>query len=325
MDTDHEIALMYASSPWSLFQPRNNIYSPFSNVVLRVVRPPRPSLEDLLLQFFTGDEIVTLPTQPESTQPSLEAQAEDEALNTSDPTPNFDLSERLAREMQEQEDREQEMMNREAAWRNQLGEYTSIFETLGSTTNSLGSMFPHQQVNAEAGPSTIKKAKSTFSSRLSSSQGWSRLYQDQKAMENNESSSYESDKVSGKKPTRASDFDTASYSPSELLDNIEAHLRHETNQFEFPEQLEFQPESHTPVLLHTTSNRAVHSFEKALLDLRANLSLISTRDDDVVERKLDIDGRIRRELGDLDRRVLETWAAKRRYSPVMGSPATMQL
>ncbi|EUC66602.1 developmentally regulated GTP-binding protein, putative [Rhizoctonia solani AG-3 Rhs1AP] len=317
MNTDHEIALMYASSPWGLFQPRNNFYSPFSNVILRVVQPPRPSLEDMLLQFFTGDAVTTLPTEPDSTQP--EPQAEDETSKSNDSTPNFDLSERLAREMQEQEDREWEMRNRATALRSQFGEYMSIFGAPGS---NLGPMFPREQVNAEAGPSMIKKATPT-SSKSSSTSGWSRLYQDQKVTENNESSSDESEKVSGKKPARASDFVTEGYSPSELLDNLEAHLRQEINQFDFPEQLEFQKGTHTPVLLHTANNAAVHSFEKALLDVRANLGLIKIGDDDVVERKSYIDGKIRRELGDLDRRLLEAWAAKRRYSPVMDSSVTM--
>ncbi|KAL5636756.1 hypothetical protein ACGC1H_000658 [Rhizoctonia solani] len=318
MNTDHEIALMYASNPWGFFQPRNNVYSPFSNVILRVVQPPRPSLEDLFLQFFTGHEVTTLPTEPEPAQ--SEPQAEDETPNSSDSTPHFDLSERLAREMQEQEDREWEMRNQATALRSQFGEYMSMFGAPGST---LGPMFPREQVKAEAGPSMVKKAILTSSSKSSSTSGWSRLYQDQKVSENNESSSDESEKVSGKKPARASDFVTAGYSPSELLNDLEAHLRQEINKFDFPEQLEFQNGSHTPILLHTPSNAAVHSFEKALLDVRANLGLIKIGDDDVVERKSYIDGRIQRELADLDRRVLEAWAAKRRYSPVMDSPATM--
>ncbi|KDN51162.1 hypothetical protein RSAG8_00791, partial [Rhizoctonia solani AG-8 WAC10335] len=317
MNTDHEIALMYASNPWTLFQPRNNFYSPFGNVMLRVVQPPRPSLEDLLLQLFTGDETTTLPTEPGPTQPLT--QTVDEIPNSNESAPSFDLSERLAREMQEQEDREQEIRDRATALKNQFGEYMSIFGTPRSTM----AMFPREHVNAEAGPSTIKKPKPTFTSRSSSGSGWSRLYQDQKVTENNESISDESEKVFGKKPARASDFITADYGPSELLDDLEAHLRQEINQFDFPEQLEFQQGSHTPVLLHTPSNLAVHSFEKALLDVRANLGLVKAGDNDVVERKSYIDGRIQRELGDLDRRVLEVWAAKRRYSPVMDSPATL--
>ncbi|KAG8708549.1 hypothetical protein FRC11_006371, partial [Ceratobasidium sp. 423] len=161
-------------------------------------------------------------------------------------------------------------------------------------------------------PSTIKKPVPTFSSGSSSSSGWSRLYQDQKMTEDNESNSGESDKVSGKKPMRASYFNAASSSPSESLDDLEAQLRHEINQFDFPEQLDFQPGSQTPVLLHTPSNAAVHSFEKTLLDVRANLGLVKAGDDDVAARRSHIDGRIQRELGDLDRRILETWAAKRR-------------
>ncbi|CAE6513707.1 unnamed protein product [Rhizoctonia solani] len=302
MDADHEIALMYASSPWGLFQPRDNFYSPFSNVVLRVVQPPRPSLEDLLLQFFTGDEVTTPPAEPAPTEP--QPQAKDEMPQSNDSTPNFDLSERIARELQEQEDREQEMRDRATALKNQFGEYMSIFGAPGSAVESWGPMFPREQVNAEAGPSTIKKPAPTFSFRSGSTLGQSKLYQDQKVTENNESSSDESDKISGKKPARASDFVTAGYSPSELLDNLEAHLRQEINQFDFPEQLEFQQGNHTPVLLHTPG-------------------LVKAGSDDVVERKSHIDGRIRRELGDLDRKVLETWAAKRRYSPVLDSLTTI--
>ncbi|CAE7144515.1 unnamed protein product [Rhizoctonia solani] len=319
MNTDHEVALMYASNPWSLFRPRNDFYSPFSNVILRVVQPPRPSLEDLLLQFFTGDEVTTLPTELET---QAAAQAEDETPNTNDSTPNFDLSERLAREMQEQEDREQETRDRATALKNQFGEYMSLFGTPGSAIESLGPMFPREQVNAEAGPSTIKKSKLTFPSGSNSSSRWNKLYHDQKTAENNDSETDESDKVSGKKPARAPDFVTEGYSPSELLDDLEARLRHETNQFDFPGQLDFQQGSHIPVLLHTSSNAAVHSFEKALLDVRANLGLVKIGDDNVVERKAYLDGRIQRELGDLDRRVLEAWAARRRYSPVVDSLAT---
>ncbi|KAH7343618.1 hypothetical protein B0J17DRAFT_184154 [Rhizoctonia solani] len=196
MNTDHEIALMYASSPWGLFQPRNEFYSPFSNTILRVVGPPRPSLEDLLLQFFTGDEVITPPTEPEPTQPL--PHAEDEMPNNINPTPNFDLSERLAREMQEQEDREQEMRNRAAVLKSQFGEFVSLFGTPGSTVDDSSPMFPREQVNAEAGPSTIKKPKPTLSSGLNSTPARSRLYQDHKMAENNESSSDESDKISGK-------------------------------------------------------------------------------------------------------------------------------
>ncbi|CAE6429773.1 unnamed protein product [Rhizoctonia solani] len=321
MNTDHEIALMYASSPWGLFQPRNEFYSPFSNAILRVVAPPRPSLEDLLLQFFTGDEITTVPTEPEPAQPS--SQTEDEIPNSSDVTPNFDLSERLAREMQEQEDQEQEMMNRAAALKSQFGEFMSLFGAPGSTIEGSMPTFSRQQVNAEAGPSMVKKPKSTFSSGLNSIPARNRLYRDQKVTENNESSSDESDKVSGKKPMRAPDLDIANHSPSELLDDLEAHLRHEINQFDFPEQPEFQSWGQTPVLLHTFSNAAVHSFEKALLNVRANLGLVKAEDDDVAERKSYISGRIQRELSELDKKVLEAWAAKRRYSPRMDTRATM--
>ncbi|CUA69574.1 hypothetical protein RSOLAG22IIIB_08581 [Rhizoctonia solani] len=321
MDADHEIALMYASSPWGLFQPRDNFYSPFSNVVLRVVQPPRPSLEDLLLQFFTGDEVTTPPAEPAPTEP--QPQAKDEMPQSNDSTPNFDLSERIARELQEQEDREQEMRDRATALKNQFGEYMSLFGSPGSAVESWGPTFPRAQVNAEAGPSTIKKPAPTFSSRSGSTLGQSKLYQDQKVTENKESSSDESEKISGKKPARASDFVTAGYGPSELLDDLEAHLRQEINQFDFPEQLEFQQGNHTPVLLHTPGNAAVHSFEKALLELRANLGLVKAGSDDIVERKSHIDGRIRRELGDLDRKVLEIWAAKRRYSPVLDSLTTI--
>ena len=122
---------------------------------------------------------------------------------------------------------------------------------------------------------------------------------------------------------RTTQFDPSNYTPSELLDNLEAALRHEVNQFNFPEQPEFLEGNGspagtppTPVLLHTPNNVGVHAFEKALLDLRVNLGMIrDSQDDSVIEKRSQLDGRIRRELEDLDRRVLEAWAAKRRYSP----------
>ncbi|GAB1519910.1 GTP-binding protein rbg1 [Rhizoctonia solani] len=324
MNTDHEIALMYASSPWSLFQPRSSFYSPFSNVVLRVVQPPRPSLEDLLLQFFTGDEVTTLPTKSERENEHV-YQDGNKASPANDSTPNFDLSERMAREMQEQEDREQEMMDQAAAMRHQFGEYMSAFETSEPTIGGFDSLFRRELVNAEAGPS-MKKSTPSFSFESSLSSDWNKLYQDQRTI-SGESSSDDSEKVYGKKarltisaPIRATQFNTANYEPSELLDGLEAHLRHEINQFDFPEHLEFQPGNHTPVLLHTSNNAAVHSFEKALLDMRANLGRVEVGlDENAAERRSRIDGRIQRELNDLDRKVLETWAAKRRHSPAMGS------
>ncbi|KAF8760379.1 hypothetical protein RHS01_01732, partial [Rhizoctonia solani] len=295
MNTDHEIALMYASSPWSLFQPLSSFYSPFSNVVLRVVQPPRPSLEDLLLQFFTGDEVTTLPTESER-----------------------ENEHRMAREMQEQEDREQEMMDQAAAMRHQFGEYMSAFETSEPTIGGFDSLFRRELVNAEAGPS-MKKSTPSFSFESSLSSDWNKLYQDQRTI-SGESSSDDSEKSSFTQPIRATQFNTANYEPSELLDGLEAHLRHEINQFDFPEHLEFQPGNHTPVLLHTSNNAAVHSFEKALLDMRANLGRVEVGlDENAAERRSRIDGRIQRELNDLDRKVLETWAAKRRHSPAMGS------
>jgi hypothetical protein len=121
-------------------------------------------------------------------------------------------------------------------------------------------------------------------------------------------------------PARASQLNNGYCSPSEILSDLEAHLRHEIDRFNFPEHLEFQPGSHTPTLLHTPSNAAVHSFEKVLLDMRASLGLLEAGlDEGAIERRSRIDGRIQRELGDLDKKVLEAWAAKRRYSPVMGS------
>ncbi|CAE6473445.1 unnamed protein product [Rhizoctonia solani] len=319
MNADHEIALMYTPSPWSLFQPSNGFYSPFSNVILRVVQPPRPNLEDLLLQFFTGDEVTTFPIEPEP-EVIHSPQNEGEASKASDLTPDFDLSERMAREMQQQEDREQEMRDRAAAMRYQFGEYMSAFETSRPTIEGFRSMFPRESVNAEAGPSTIKKSTPTYASESNLSSGWSKLDQDQKMTNDGESSSDISDKVYGKNPARASQLDTANHNPSELLTDIEAHLKHKINQFDFPENLEFQPGSHTPTLLHTQSNAAVHAFEKALLDMRANLGVVEAGpNEDVIERRSRIDGRIQRELGDLDRKVLEAWAAKRRYSPAMGS------
>ncbi|KAF8681089.1 hypothetical protein RHS04_03250 [Rhizoctonia solani] len=317
MNTDHEIALMYASSPWSLFQPRSSFYSPFSNVVLRVVQPPRPSLEDLLLQFFTGDEVTTLPTKSERENEHV-YQDGNKASPANDSTPNFDLSERMAREMQEQEDREQEMMDQAAAMRHQFGEYMSAFETSEPTIGGFDSLFRRELVNAEAGPS-MKKSTPSFSFESSLSSDWNKLYQDQRTI-SGESSSDDSEKSSFTQPIRATQFNTANYEPSELLDGLEAHLRHEINQFDFPEHLEFQPGNHTPVLLHTSNNAAVHSFEKALLDMRANLGRVEVGlDENAAERRSRIDGRIQRELNDLDRKVLETWAAKRRHSPAMGS------
>ncbi|ELU45684.1 developmentally regulated GTP binding protein 1 [Rhizoctonia solani AG-1 IA] len=295
MNTDHEIALMYASSPWSLFQPRSSFYSPFSNVVLRVVQPPRPSLEDLLLQFFTGDEVTTLPTKSERENEHV-YQDGNKASPANDSTPNFDLSERMAREMQEQEDREQEMMDQAAAMRYQFGEYMSAFETSEPTIGGFDSLFRRELVNAEAGVRHIPNPLTGTSAYCVDSQS------------------------SFTQPIRATQFNTANYEPSELLDGLEAHLRHEINQFDFPEHLEFQPGNHTPVLLHTSNNAAVHSFEKALLDMRANLGRVEVGlDENAAERRSRIDGRIQRELNDLDRKVLETWAAKRRHSPAMGS------
>lgn len=122
---------------------------------------------------------------------------------------------------------------------------------------------------------------------------------------------------------RATQLDLASHTPSELLDNIEAALRHEVNQFDFPEQLEFQTRSASPVdtspspiLMHTPNNAGVHAFESALMDLRVNLDLVrEANDESVVERRTQLEGRIQRELEQLDKKVLEAWAAKRRYFP----------
>ncbi|CCO28257.1 hypothetical protein BN14_02251 [Rhizoctonia solani AG-1 IB] len=96
-----------------------------------------------------------------------------------------------------------------------------------------------------------------------------------------ESGSDESEKAYGKKPARASQLNNGYCSPSEILSDLEAHLRHEIDRFNFPEHLEFQPGSHTPTLLHTPSNAAVHSFEKVLLDMRASLGLVEAGPDEV--------------------------------------------
>jgi hypothetical protein len=129
-----------------------NFHSPFSNVILRVIRAPRPSLEDLILQLFAPDDVATQPVAAED-YPFAHAE-NDASASATDSTPGFDLSERIAREMQEQEDREQEMRDRATALRNQFGEFiSSMFGNSQSEIGSVAPMFHQERVNAEAGVS----------------------------------------------------------------------------------------------------------------------------------------------------------------------------
>lgn len=111
----------------------------------------------------------------------------------------------------------------------------------------------------------------------------------------------------------------------ELLDNIEAALRHEVNKFNFPERLDFlnsisrdastpgTPPS--PILSNASDNMSVRAHEQALSDLLANMdTLANDEGEDVRTRQLQLGSKIRRELEDLDRKVLEAWAASRRYT-----------
>lgn len=166
MNNDHEIALMYAPRSLGLFQPRMdfwyiqgtvltpstigaNLYSPFSDVVLRVIQPARPTLEDILFQLFASDNT---PDQGD-TEPLVQAQ--DPASDRSNSTPYDDLSERMAREMQEQEDREQAIREQAAALQTQFGGFmSSLFGDLQSGGDDLGPLFRDQHVNAEAGVSS---------------------------------------------------------------------------------------------------------------------------------------------------------------------------
>ncbi|KAF8607898.1 hypothetical protein BDV93DRAFT_519886 [Ceratobasidium sp. AG-I] len=123
----------------------------------------------------------------------------------------------------------------------------------------------------------------------------------------------------------SSSFKLSSHSnPMELLDNMEAAFRHEVNKFNFPERLDFldtiardasapgTPPS--PVLSHASDNMSVRAHEQALSDLLANMdALANYEDEDVRMRQLQLGSKIRRELEELDRKVLEAWAASRRY------------
>lgn len=128
------------------------------------------------------------------------------------------------------------------------------------------------------------------------------------------------------KRAQLSQFDAASRSPTELLDGLEAALRQQVNRFNFPERLEFEDVDRqgsraatppVPVLSDTPGNAVVHEFERALLELDANLDVVTDvgHDEVVAERRSQLGDRIRRELEDLDRKVLEAWAATRRYLP----------
>lgn len=122
-------------------------------------------------------------------------------------------------------------------------------------------------------------------------------------------------------------FDPAKSSPSLLLDKLEFALRREIKNFDFPEQVEFLERSTSPggtppmpELSHTPNNAGIHAFEKALLGFRENLWLFrDSQDESVIERRLRLEEQIRYELEDLDKRVLEAWAARRRYSPSLSS------
>lgn len=130
---------------YSVEQIGFNSYSPWGNVVLRVV-PPRPRLEDLVLQFLNPDDAYNddnnTPVEPAETLP--------QDGSASDSTPNYDISEQMAREMQDQEDREQEMRDRAVAFGSQFGNlFSSLFGS--SHEDSARAKFYQEAINAEAG------------------------------------------------------------------------------------------------------------------------------------------------------------------------------
>lgn len=125
-----------------------NPYSPFGNVVLRVVSP-RPRIEDLILQLLTPDET----HNDDNNTPVESAQNPSQESSSSDNTPDDDVSERMAREMQAEEDREQEMRDRAVALGSQFGNLLSSF--FGTTReDSFRPTFYQQPINAESGVCT---------------------------------------------------------------------------------------------------------------------------------------------------------------------------
>ncbi|KAG8678700.1 hypothetical protein FRC08_017569 [Ceratobasidium sp. 394] len=292
-------------------------------MILRVV-PPRPRVEDLVLQLLGNL------TEHGTTQDS---QKQDKII-PADPTPDFDISERLAREMQEQEDREQEMMDRRETLGRQMGEFMSsvfggLYEAGGNT-----SFAPRQQnVNAEAGPSTVKPKPSFQPTNGLASPSMEGLTS---VTEADPAAFDESSKGAGKQRARQSPaYPLALNSNSvDLLDNAEATLRHQVNKFDFPEHLDFLDSAGTlgdsllseappaPMLAHTINNAPVHAHERALSNLLANLDAVANDDEEEVRvRRLQIIERIKQEMEELDRRVIELWAAGRRYTPRVGRDA----
>ncbi|KAG8678626.1 hypothetical protein FRC08_017628 [Ceratobasidium sp. 394] len=292
-------------------------------MILRVV-PPRPRVEDLVLQLLGNL------TEHGATQDS---QKQDETI-PADPTPGFDISERLAREMQEQEDREQEMMDRREALGRQMGEFMS--SVFGGSYEAGGniSFSPRQQnVNAEAGPSTIKPKLSFQPTNRSADPSLEGLMS---VTEADPAVFDELSKGAGKQRARQSPAYALVLNSNsmDLLDNAEATLRHQVNKFDFPEHLDFLNSAGTlgdsllsetsaaPILAHTINNAPVHAHEQALSNLLANLDAVANDDEEGVRlRRLQIVERIKREMGELDRRVLELWAAGRRYTPRVGGDA----
>ncbi|KAG8692553.1 hypothetical protein FRC09_011125 [Ceratobasidium sp. 395] len=320
MDMDHEIALMYATTPFGIFQPRTVPYSPFRNIVLRVV-PPRPTIEDLVFQLLDGAN-----SSSEDHVARGSDQQEADAAPV-DSTPEFDISERMAREMQEQEDREQELRDRRAALGRQMGEFmSSMFSGFIGQGEYPASNLRQQNVNAEAGPSTIKPQSNTPSTRWPvgfNSVGISAVSKDDQAVFD------DSNKSAGKQRARESQVHSLALSSNamDFLDNAEAALKHEINQFDFPERLDFldsigasgdiSPSTvpSVPVLAHTANNAPVHAHEQALLGLLTNLDAVANDEEEGVRtRQLLLVERIKREMEVLDKKILELWAAGRKYT-----------
>ncbi|QRW01568.1 hypothetical protein RhiLY_00565 [Ceratobasidium sp. AG-Ba] len=296
MDLDHEIALMYASTPFSIFQPRASPYSPFENFL--------GSLETVDIENLS----VPNPVQ------------QDGPASSEDSTPGFDISERMAREMQEQEDREQEMMDRRKAFGMQMGGLMSSMFGGFHEASITPSGYREQSVNAEAGPSTIKP-KPSFAPALRPSRSMPGTY----PSTNDEADSDDSSKSAGKQRARSSSpYNISLRSDSmDLLDSVEATLKQETSKFDFPERLDFLDDPKTPgfrtpsvpVLAHTFNNASIHAHEQALSELLGSLDFTADDGEEEVQtRRLQLNERIKRELDELDRKVLEFWAATRRYA-----------
>lgn len=104
-----------------------------------------------MLQLLAPNEAAMLvpATEPETVQPLIEGYTNATVV---DPTPNLDLSERMAREMQRQEDWEQDMRDRAAAFKSQIGEFmSSLFGNSGSEVRNIPHLFSREPVDAEAG------------------------------------------------------------------------------------------------------------------------------------------------------------------------------